>query len=236
MPHNRNVGIEPNTDSEWGWLQDATLASSTRTTTHSTAVASDNEWNWLDTTTHDAHRPRGSTETLVAGRHFRRWPAAVVTVAVAAAVIVAAVRAPTTETTSTAVPPILTAPTSTPEATGTCRGLMAPTVTENNATPTSLAGVIAAFEYAYYRQRSAETAIILVAPESGLQRDSLAAGIATVPTGTRHCVAITPIADTAADVHLVEVRPDGTRTDYLQVINTRRSEAGLLITNIQKRG
>ncbi|MFD6108420.1 hypothetical protein ACFWFQ_37885, partial [Nocardia salmonicida] len=73
-------------------------------------------------------------------------------------------------------------------------------------------------------------------PEAGLVAAALTAGIASIPPGTTHCVAITLIADTAAEVHLVERHRDSSRIDYLQLINTRREPTGdILITNIQKR-
>ncbi|MFE2997386.1 hypothetical protein ACFXG4_20520 [Nocardia sp. NPDC059246] len=149
--------------------------------------------------------------------------------------IIVAAQALTGETTPTSVPSTTTTSIRN-VAVGACQGLSGSTITDADGDPTTLAGLIAAFEYAYYQRRSADAAMRLLAPESGIQRDPLATGLTSIPSGTRHCVAVTPLADTAADVHLVEVRPDGTRTDYLQVINTRRADTGLLITNIQKRG
>ncbi|MFC8529203.1 hypothetical protein [Nocardia sp. NPDC057227] len=119
---------------------------------------------------------------------------------------------------------------------GPCAGLSAPVVTDADGDATSLTGVIAAFEHAYYQRRDAAVALTSVAPEAGLALDALAAGIASIPAGTGHCVAITPIADSAAEVHLVEHHPDGHRIDYLQLINTRADGERVLITNVQKRG
>jgi hypothetical protein len=133
--------------------------------------------------------------------------------------------------TLTAGPPTTTTPTST-----ACAGLSGQTVTDAAGDNRSLTGVIAAFEHAYYVQRNAEAALRLVAPEAGLAPEALAAGIASVPTGTTHCVAITAIADGTAEVHLVERHRDGARTDYLQLINVRHEPDVSLITNIQKRG
>ncbi|WP_280464794.1 hypothetical protein [Nocardia brasiliensis] len=121
---------------------------------------------------------------------------------------------------------------------GACTGLAGATVSDGAGDLRSPAGVIVAFEHSYYARRDADAALTLVAPEAGLVGEALAAGIASIPVGTTHCVAITPIADSAAvDVHLVERHPDGTRTDYLQLINVRTDEHGAsVITNIQKRG
>ncbi|MBF6325886.1 hypothetical protein [Nocardia cyriacigeorgica] len=124
----------------------------------------------------------------------------------------------------------------TSEAPGACEGLTGATVTAADGDRATLPGAIAAFEFAYYARRDAHTAMAVVAPEAGLQVEVLAAGIASIPHGTTHCVAITPIAVTTAEVHLVELGPDGHRTDYLQVINTRLLDGTALITNIQKRG
>ncbi|MFE9324176.1 hypothetical protein ACIHDR_11625 [Nocardia sp. NPDC052278] len=139
--------------------------------------------------------------------------------------------------TVTAIPTLTAGPpsTATPSG-GACTGLSGATVTDTAGDTHSPAGVIVAFEHAYYSQRSAEAALRLVAPEAGLAPDALAAGIASVPVGTTHCVAITLIADGAAEVHVVELHPDGQRVDYLQLINVRPDSGGVVITNIQKRG
>jgi hypothetical protein len=117
---------------------------------------------------------------------------------------------------------------------GACAGLSGDTVTDRDGDPRTVAGVVASFENAYYRLRSADAALRVVAPEAGLAADALAAGIASIPAGSTYCVAITPVAAGSANVHVVEQHPDRTRTDYLQVINTRPTDSGLLITNIQK--
>lgn len=236
MPHNDIIDTDPSEEGEWGWLRNSSFTPRSPEANQAQAPA-ETEWDWLDETALEiVHRIGGREDHRAVSTNVRRWAAVLVTVATATAVIVVAVRALTTGPLSAAVPSVATTSTPTPVAAGPCYGLSAPTIEEEDAEPTSLAGLITAFEYAYYKQRSAEAAMRLLAPESGIQRDPLAAGIASVPSGTKHCVAITPIADTAADVHLVEVRPGGIRTDYLQVINIRRSGTGLLITNIQKRG
>lgn len=119
-----------------------------------------------------------------------------------------------------------------------CTGLSGTVVTDRSAdTTATVAGVIASFEAAYYIARSAEAAMGLLAPESGITQDGLAAGIASIPAGSTHCVAVTPISETTANVHVVELRPDRQRVDYLQVINTRPGQGGgLLISNVQGQG
>ncbi|MBF6340633.1 hypothetical protein IU450_32760 [Nocardia abscessus] len=134
---------------------------------------------------------------------------------------------------ATALPPSATS-----AAEGACTGLSGTTVTDRRAdTTATVAGVIAAFEAAYYIDRSAEAAMRLLAPESGIAADGLAAGIASIPAGATHCVAVTPISESTANVHVVELRPDRQRMDYLQLINTRPGEGGgLLISNVQRQG
>ncbi|WP_067902632.1 hypothetical protein [Nocardia vaccinii] len=120
---------------------------------------------------------------------------------------------------------------------GVCAGLSGTVVTEHGGDPATVPGVIATFEDAYYTQRNAEAAMRVVAPESGITQQALAAGIATIPAGTRHCVAITPVTLNTANVHLVEVHPDHKRVDYLQVINTISGPSGgLLISHVQEQG
>ncbi|GAD87082.1 MULTISPECIES: hypothetical protein [Nocardia] len=164
------------------------------------------------------------------------WAALAATVAVLAGVLLV----PTEETgdTGAQVPSTAAPPSSSTTVSGPCTGLTGEVVTESAGDPATLAGVIASFEAAYYIHRDAARAMPLLAPESGITFEGLAAGIASVPPGTRHCVAITPIAPTTANVHIAEIRPDRTRTDYLQLINTRPAETGgaLLISNVQKQG
>ncbi|MGY2093526.1 hypothetical protein [Nocardia gipuzkoensis] len=134
---------------------------------------------------------------------------------------------------ATAAPP---SPTTTPQ--GPCAGLSGTVVTDRAGDPATLEGLIASFEAAYYIDRDAAKATALLAPESGITFEGLAAGIATIPPGTRHCVAITPITPSTANVHIAELRPDRERIDYLQLINTRPADTGtaLLISNFQKQG
>ncbi|MFD3430742.1 hypothetical protein [Nocardia fluminea] len=121
---------------------------------------------------------------------------------------------------------------------GACTGLSGTVVTDRDGDPTTVPGLIAAFEAAYYVHRNAEAALRLVAPEAGIAPEGLAVGIASIPAGTTHCVAITPISASTANVHVAELHPDRKRVDYLQLINTRPADTGpaLLISNFQKRG
>ncbi|MEU4651671.1 hypothetical protein [Nocardia fluminea] len=134
---------------------------------------------------------------------------------------------------ATAEPPSPTTPSQ-----GPCAGLAGTVVADRAGDPNTLEGVIASFEAAYYIDRDAAKAMVLLAPETGITAEALAAGIASIPPGTRHCVAITPIASGTATVHIAEVHPDRKRVDYLQLINTRPADTNgaLLISNFQKQG
>ncbi|MGY1929531.1 hypothetical protein [Nocardia gipuzkoensis] len=164
------------------------------------------------------------------------WAALAATIAVLAGILL--VTTDKTSDTGAQMPSTAAPLSSTTTAQGPCTGLTGEVVTERAGDPATLAGVIASFEAAYYIDRDATKAMPLLAPESGITFEGLAAGIASVPHGTRHCVAITPIAPTTANVHITEIRPDRTRIDYLQLINTRPAETGgaLVISNVQKQG
>ncbi|MGW4369208.1 hypothetical protein ACWEKT_26535 [Nocardia takedensis] len=224
-----------------GWLERSRPVT-LQTVAPDTANAhdADQAWRWLD-------RPPDDPPPRRAVGH-KSWPRRAGLTA-GTALVVAAVLAltltltrwdsaepdhPTEQSVGVATPP---ASTSTPAA--ACAGLSGAVVTDTAGDSRSMAGVIAAFEHAYYQRRDAEAALRLVAPEAGLVPEALAAGIASIPTGSTHCVAITPVAEATAEVHLVERHPDGSRIDYLQLINVRATTpAGgdLVISNIQKRG
>ncbi|WP_157126481.1 hypothetical protein [Nocardia mikamii] len=128
-------------------------------------------------------------------------------------------------------------PATTTAASGPCAGLSGAVVTTRGGKTDTIAGIIATFEADYYTERSAAKAIQLVTPETGITEQGLADGIASIPTGTTHCVAITPLTTNTATAHLVELHPDGRRVDYLQVINTVPGPGGgLLISHIQEQG
>ncbi|MET8778993.1 hypothetical protein ABZV58_28655 [Nocardia sp. NPDC004654] len=196
------------------------------------------EWRWV------AHPPTAAPAAPSGVRTTwmprRVWLILLTALSVAAVLVVAGIVSIADRDYTPAMIPTLTASpptTTTSAAAGACAGLSGQTVTDGQGDTHSQAGVIAAFEHAYYVQRNAEAALRLIAPEVGIIPEALAAGIASIPPGTVHCVAITPIADGAADVHLVELHPDGQRIDYLQLINVGHNPDGAtVITNVQKRG
>lgn len=83
-------------------------------------------------------------------------------------------------------------------------------------------GVIAAFEYAYYITRSGTAVRALTTPDTSLPpAETIQAGIDTVPTGTTHCVRITPITTDVYSVALAEMRPGVEPAQFPQTITTK---------------
>lgn len=83
-------------------------------------------------------------------------------------------------------------------------------------------GVIAAFEHAYYVTRSGTAVRALTTPDTSLPtKEKIQAGIDTVPTGTTHCVRITPIAAGIYSVALTEMRPGQPPAQFPQAITTK---------------
>lgn len=84
------------------------------------------------------------------------------------------------------------------------------------------AGVIAAFEHAYYVTRSGTAVRALTTPDTSLPaQEKIQAGIDTVPTGTTHCVRITPISAGIYSVALTEMRPGQPPTQFPQTITAK---------------
>ncbi len=84
------------------------------------------------------------------------------------------------------------------------------------------AGVIAAFEHAYYVTRSGTAVRALTTLDSSLPaKEKIQAGIDTVPTGTTHCVRITPISAGIYSVALTEMRPGQPPSQFPQTITAK---------------
>ena len=82
--------------------------------------------------------------------------------------------------------------------------------------------MIAAFEHAYYVARSGAAVRALATPGTSLPlADKIQAGIDTVPTGTTHCVRITPITTGVYSVVLAEMRPGQAPAQFPQTITTK---------------
>ena len=83
-------------------------------------------------------------------------------------------------------------------------------------------GVIAAFEHAYYVARSGLAVRALTTPDTSLPTtEKIQAGIDTVPTGTTHCVRITPISAGIYSVALTEMRPGQPPAQFPQTITAK---------------
>ncbi|MBF6095751.1 hypothetical protein [Nocardia cyriacigeorgica] len=229
-------------DDSWLWLDNPETHSPqpgtgpTRLPPRESAVASGSsavEGPWPGTSLTRNHRVIGQTRRrVVLGLGLAA--------AVSAALIGAGIADIAGDTTTEVAAPTLTAarPPDTSRAPAACMGLSGTTITSDAGDDASLTGVIAAFEHAYYVRRDPAAAMGVLAPDTGITAEALAAGIASIPTGTTHCVAITPIADTAAEIHLVQLHPDRSRVDYLQLVNVSpRADHPheVWITNIQKR-
>ncbi|WP_051047568.1 hypothetical protein [Nocardia asiatica] len=236
MPNTR-AHTDASSDHGWGWLDPTELTTLSPLLDTTDEPERDGEqWRWINAQQLSPPRPvRGAVRTQVPRRVWV-WLAASLSGAAVLAGLDFSWVADTPDPV-TAIPTLTAAPpTTTPHLSGACTGLSGQTVTDSAGDTHSVAGAIAAFEHAYYVQRSAEAAMRLVAPEAGLVAEALAAGIASVPAGATHCVAITPIAGSTAEVHVVQQHRDGQRVDYLQLINVRHDSVGVVITNIQKRG
>lgn len=95
------------------------------------------------------------------------------------------------------------------------------------------AGVIAAFEHAYYITRSADAVRALATPDTSLPlADKIQAGIDSVPVGTTHCVRITAITSGVYSVVLAEMRPGIAPEQYPQTITTKDIDGRWFVDSI----
>jgi hypothetical protein len=107
------------------------------------------------------------------------------------------------------------------------------TVTGDGAGDTrSVAGVVLAFQHAYYSERDAKKALSLTSDDSPLVNvEALQEGIDSVPEGTEHCVSIT--ADGAkALVKITEARPSEAPETFVQQVTTSRDGDRVEIVSI----
>ncbi|MDN2500625.1 hypothetical protein FHY52_28655 [Nocardia nova] len=227
MPHNTSADTTPAPGDEWRWLEPDSSQEQQPEPTQLYPGCED---------THLAPEVGGQEHPRLGLPSARVWIVVGATVAVAAVLVLIGAFVVVDPSGHTQVPTRTAVPLTSNAAAagGACAGLTGATVTDRDGDTRTVAGVVASFENAYYRLRDANAALRVVAPEAGLTAGALAAGIASIPAGSTYCVAITPFAAGSANVHVVEQHPDHTRTDYLQVINTRPDGPGLVITNIQK--
>ncbi|WP_308122635.1 hypothetical protein, partial [Rhodococcus sp. BP-324] len=100
-------------------------------------------------------------------------------------------------------------------------------------------GVIAAFEHAYYAQRSGAAAHALVSPDAPPSAPftvvaNLDAGIATVPAGTTYCLDIDALRPGVFTLTLTEAGPGGPGTQYRQRITTSEVDGRYVIASIEQ--
>lgn len=99
-------------------------------------------------------------------------------------------------------------------------------------------GVIAAFEHAYYVQRSGSAAHALISPDAPSTAlftvaANLDAGIATVPDGTRYCLDLDTLRPGVFALTITESSADGVPgTQYRQRITTTEIEGSYVIASI----
>lgn len=99
----------------------------------------------------------------------------------------------------------------------------APSCTSTPGDHNSAAGVIAAFEHAYYVQRSAAAAHIFVTHTSSvLPPDQLQPVIDALPADTTHCLHVTALTDTVSMMVLTEQRPGQPPTQYTHTVTTKK--------------
>ncbi|OYD61343.1 hypothetical protein [Rhodococcus sp. OK302] len=95
------------------------------------------------------------------------------------------------------------------------------------------AGVIAAFEHAYYVTRSGDAVRALATPDSPLPlADKIKGGIDSVPAGTTHCVRITTITDRVYSVVIAEMRPGQEPGQFSQTITTKDIDGRWFVDSI----
>lgn len=98
----------------------------------------------------------------------------------------------------------------------------------------SAAGVVLAFQHAYYVARDADAIKPLLAKDSPITNlDALQEGIDSVARGTTHCLHIERDGDDAV-VELTETAPDGGETTYYQRVTTTRENGEVRIVSIEE--
>lgn len=101
----------------------------------------------------------------------------------------------------------------------------------------SVAGVVLAFENAYYNDRDAKKAVDLTSKDSPFRSDGavtvLQDGIDSVPSGTEHCVRVEGKGEDAT-VTITETAPDGEAEEFVQKITTTRDDGKVQIVAISE--
>ncbi|MDJ0396165.1 hypothetical protein QMK17_22870 [Rhodococcus sp. G-MC3] len=176
--------------------------------------------------------PRSTT-----GRPRLRRPrllfAVIAAVALLTGALVAALSGSDSSTTESAGTP----PTTTLSATATTAATAGPDCSMPRGDQDSGTGAIAAFEHAYYVQRSGAAAHALISPEAPSTAPftvvaNLDAGIATVAADTTYCLDIDPLRPGVFTLTLTEGGPAGPGVQYRQRITTTEVDGRHVIASI----
>lgn len=98
----------------------------------------------------------------------------------------------------------------------------------------SAEGVIAAFEHAYYVQRSGPEVRALVAPGAPFNSaEAVQRGIDSVPVGTTYCLTVTGVAPDTYSIGLTEYAPSGEEKQYLQKVTTAVVDGRVFIASVE---
>jgi hypothetical protein len=101
----------------------------------------------------------------------------------------------------------------------------------------SAEGVIAAFEHAYYLQRSGAAVRALVAPGAPFNSaEAIQRGIDSVPAGTTYCLTVTGVAPDTYSIGLTEYAPGGEEKQYLQKVTTAVVDGRVFIASVESVG
>lgn len=88
-------------------------------------------------------------------------------------------------------------------------------------------------QFAWYTLRDADAArAVLAADAVAAPVESARAAVAAIPTGTKHCVTITPLAPDRWDVRIDESHPDGAQAHWQQTVTTALHEGSTVITSV----
>ncbi|WP_032367924.1 hypothetical protein [Rhodococcoides fascians] len=189
-------------------------------------------------------------------RRLRRTPAAVLVVGAVAAMVVGtglAVSAltaddaatPETNTSDSALPeqdsglPVLNLPsaepTTTATATPTAEASLGGDCAAERGDQKSGAGVIRAFQYAYYIRRDGAAARALATPTSSvLDAAGLQQNIDAVPAGATYCLAITDVDATIHLARMTVLQPGQPPNSFTQTITTENLDGTWFVATFQQ--
>lgn len=197
----------------------------------------------------DGDRPRGRSRALGAKSLFAGSVALVLLALAGAAWFLSSLLGGSDTSTATpmAVPSTSAATSAPAEATPStaaasatrskCEETSSPTVTTGDGAgdTKSVAGVVLAFQHAYYVARDTKKIEPLLAQDTTIaDLEALQAGIDSVERATTHCLRIVSDGDGAASVELTETAPDDAQTVIKQRVTTTRESGEVRIVSIEE--